>query len=155
MTEVYIHEGIRISLGKRGLDQYTKVSYPPSYGVFSEIETADTVFRFNLNHEIVYLRGKGRDWPHPQEWLKRTAGNDWIYYSTGGYTGVFEAIGEYYLPNTPYPTNSLLGGQPFLLPAVNDLTTGWHSRLREVAQRASDAPAVIPGFSCRGSGKRS
>jgi hypothetical protein len=146
MTEVYTHKDIRISLGKRGLDQYAKVSYPPSYGVFSEIETRNAVLRFNLNDEIIYARGKGREWPHPQEWLKRTMGNDWIYYSTGGYTGVFEAVGEYYLPNTPYPTNSLLGGRPFLLPAVASMIESWPSLLREAADRLGAAPAGIRDF---------
>jgi len=147
MTEVYaVDRDVSIALRRRGADTYTKASYPQQFGVFSEIETADAVLRFNLNHEIISLRGKGRQWPHSQEWLKRTAGNDWIYYSTGGYTGVVEAIGEYYLPNTPYPTNSLLGGRPFLLPAVHELTVGWYSLLREVAKRATDAPADILDF---------
>lgn len=146
MREVYTHNDIAITLGKRGLDRYTKTSYPPSYGLFSEIETAGAVLRFNLNQEIVYLRGKGREWPHPQEWLKRTMGNDWIYYSTGGYTGVFEAVGEYYLPNTPYPSNSLLGGRPFLLPAVAGLIESWPALLREAADRATGAPANIRAF---------
>jgi len=53
-------------------------------------------------------------------------GNDWIYYSTGGYTGVFEATGEYYLPNLPYPTNSLLGGKPLCEPAVERILSSWH-----------------------------
>jgi len=141
-----IGRDITITLRKRGADAYSKASYPQQFGVYSEIETTDTVLRFNLNNEIVYLRGRGRDWPHPQEWLKRTAGNDWIYYSTGGYTGVVEAIGEYYLPNTPYPTNSLLGGRPFLLPVVQELTACWHSLIHEVAEQAAAAPADIRAF---------
>ncbi len=149
MTEIFRQKDIRITLDKRGADQYAKVSYPQRYGVFSEIETADAVLQFNLNHEIVHLRGKGRGWPHPQEWLKRTMGNDWIYYSTGGYTGVFEAIGEYYLANTPYPTNSLLGGQPFLLPAVSGITNGWYSLLREAADMVEAAPDSIRDFFTR------
>ncbi len=146
MTEVFRRKDIRITLDKLGADQYAKVSYPQRYGVFSEIETTDAILRFNLNHEIVHLRGKGREWPHPQEWLKRTMGNDWIYYSTGGYTGVFEATGEYYLANTPYPTNSLLGGQPFLLPAVSEIVNGWYSLLREAAELVEAAPDSIRDF---------
>lgn len=147
MTDITsIGRNIRISLRRRGADAYGKVSYPQQFGVYSEIETTDAVLRFNLNNEIVYLRGKGRDWPHPQEWLKRTAGNDWIYYSTGGYTGVVEAIGEYYLPNTPYPTNSLLGGRPFLLPAVQELTACWHSLLQEVVGVAAGTTSDIRTF---------
>ena len=118
-------------------------------GSFRRLRPADAVLRFNLNDEIIYRQGKGREWPHPQEWLKRTMGNDWIYYSTGGYTGVFEAIGEYYLPNTPYPTNSLLGGRPFLLPAVSSMIDSWPSLLREAADRLGAAPAGIRDFLTR------
>ncbi len=146
MREVYRERDIRICLKRRGADRYAKVSYPQRYGMYSELETADAVLQFNLNHEIIGARGKGREWPHPQEWLKRTMGNDWIYYSTGGYTGVFEAIGEYYLPNTPYPTNSLLGGQPFLLPAVRAMIKSWYSLLGDAAASMGTAPEPVRQF---------
>ena len=149
MKEIYQHGDIRIHLRKRGSDQYTKASYPLRYGVFSEIETKDAILQFNLNGEIIQAKGKGREWPDPQEWLKRTVGNDWIYYSTGGYAGVFEAIGEYYLPNTPYPTNSLIGGRPLSLPPVARITGSWHDLLRETADRAGGAPANIRDFLSR------
>jgi len=143
---IYQHEDVRVHLRKNGSDQYTKVSYPLRYGLYSEVETKDAILQFNLNHEIVYAKGKGPGWPDPQEWLKRTCGNDWIYYSTGGYTGVFEAIGEYYLPNTPYPTNSLIGGNPFSLPPVARLTESWHTLLGEIADRANGVPENIQDF---------
>ena len=146
MSEIYQHKDIRIQLRKHGVNQYTKASYPLRYGIFSEIETETTILQFNLNAEIVQAKGKGRDWPNPQEWLKRTAGNDWIYYSTGGYAGVFEAIGEYYLPNTPYPTNSLIGGHPFSLPPVARITGSWYSLLKEAAEGMNGAPATIRDF---------
>lgn len=117
----------RITLNKRGADEYTKISYPLKYGIYSEIETRDAILQFNLNHEIVRAKGKDRQWIQPSEWLKRSMGNDWIYYSTGGYTGVFEAIGEYYLPNLPYPTNALIGGKPFLSEPVQRIVTSWHA----------------------------
>ena len=143
---IYQQKDIRIHLRKYGSDQYAKVSYPLRYGVFSEIEIKEAILQFNLNNEIVHAKGKGREWPDPQEWLKRTTGNDWIYYSTGGYAGVFEAIGEYYLPNTPYPTNSLIGGDPFSLPAVERITKSWHDQLREAADRANGIPDNFRGF---------
>ena len=130
---IVVGGNVRFAVARRGAGRYGKVSYPQQYGIYSEIETADVVMRFNPRGEIVYLRGKGQDWPHPQEWLKRTIGNDWIYYSTGGYNGVVEAIGEYYLPNNPYPTNSLLGGSPFELPAVDRLILSWPGLLAEAA----------------------
>ncbi len=115
----------RITLNRRGADEYTKISYPLKYGIYSEIETQDAVLQFNLNHEIVRAKGKSGTWIQPSEWIKRSMGNDWIYYSTGGYTGVFEAIGEYYLPNLPYPTNALIGGKPFQSRPVIQLISSW------------------------------
>lgn len=143
----HCHGDTRIDCRCQGAAIHTKVSYPQQYGIYAEVETAEAVMRFNPGGEIVYLRGKGRDWPHPQEWLKRTVGDDWVYYSTGGYSGVVEAIGEYYLPNTTYPTNSLLGGHPFELAAVARLLESWPSLLAAAAARLMpQAPAAIREF---------
>ncbi len=98
---------------------------------------------FDLNHEIRHARGKTNTWLHPQEWLKRTKGNDWIYYSTGGYAGVFESIGEYYLPNLMYTTNSLLGGKPFKEPEVKRLSKGWHTALSSIKPDRHQMPAPV------------
>jgi hypothetical protein len=123
-----------IELNCCGAVEYTKLSYPVKYGHFSRLETDDYIFEFNLNHEICHAKSKQRTWIHPSEWLKRTMGNDWVYYSTGGYSGVFEALGEYYLPNLMYPTNSLLGGTPFKEKQIQGIVKGWYkiiSQLRD------------------------
>ncbi|VEN74205.1 conserved hypothetical protein [Candidatus Desulfarcum epimagneticum] len=109
---------IRVSLDKQGGRMFSKVSFPIRYGKFSEIQTPDHIFHFNLNAEIKWVRGNGPDWPHPSEWLKRTFGGDWIYYSAGGYSGLEDFTGEHYLPCLPYPTNALIGPDPFRDPAV-------------------------------------
>ena len=107
-------QNFKITLDRGGSKKYAKVSYPIRYGIFSEIEYSDFYFQFNRKGEIKYITGKGSDWPHPAEWLKRTTGNDWVYYSTGSYyTGVIDLFGEYYLPCPDYPTNSLFKENPF------------------------------------------
>ncbi|MDJ0622096.1 MAG: hypothetical protein QNJ17_03960 [Desulfocapsaceae bacterium] len=135
-----------ISLRKKGSDRYIKISYPQRFGCYSEIETPKALYQFNLNGEIKFIRYKGERWLDPQEWLKRTLGNDWVYYSTGGYTGVFEAIGEYYLPNLQYPTNSLIGGKPFAHPSIRQAINTWHDDLVEIRRETGDAPADIREF---------
>lgn len=130
-NNTYVNNGLKITLKKCGAQEYAKMSYPLRYGIYSEIETKEAVFQFNLNGEITFAKGKGEEWTHPQEWLKRTIGNDWIYYSTGGYTGVYEAIGEFYLPNLQYPTNNLMGGRPFETPCVSSIVSGWYDCLLE------------------------
>lgn len=122
---------------KQGSRKYRKMSFPLHSGIFSVLETPQSIFHFNLNNEIIRTRSKGKDWSHPHEWLKRTAGNDWVYYSTGGYTGVVEATGEYYLPNFRYPSNSLLGGNPFSHSQVNKLVESWYCQLEKISKTDS------------------
>nr|NJM04862.1 radical SAM domain-containing protein [Desulfobacula sp.] len=125
LPQVFTTPEFSMELCCHGNDRYTKVSYPVKYGLFSRLETRDHILEFNLNHEIRHARSKKNTWLHPSEWLKRTLGNDWVYYSSGGYSGVYEALGEYYLPNLTYPTNSLLGGKPFEEEGIQEIVTHW------------------------------
>ncbi len=139
-------KNLSIALDVEGSQVYTKISYPLRYGIFKQIRTPDHLFHFNLNNEIVRAVGRTRQWIHPNEWLKRTPGNDWVYYSNGGYTGVFEATGEYYLPNLQYPTNALIGGKPFNEPCVSDIVENWHSHLVAIRQSAKNLPGPAGRF---------
>ena len=111
-------DNLEITVDRQGADRFAKVSYPIRYGRFAEIKTADHLFQFNLNGEIKFISGLNGNWPHPAEWLKRTDGNDWTYYSTGGYRGVFAVLGEYYRPCLAYPSNSLWEYDPFADPRI-------------------------------------
>jgi hypothetical protein len=126
---------LSITLDKEGAREFSKVSYPIRYGRFAEIKTPHHLFQFNLNGEIKYVQGRGRDWPHPAEWLKRTTGNDWIYFSSGDYKGVFEVMGEYYFPCLSYSSNSVFTENPFENDAIRSATTSWDSfisRMKEL-----------------------
>ena len=114
----YKTKNFEIDLNRQGADRYTKVSYPIRYGRFAEVKTADYLFQFDLNGRVKYISGLNGNWPHPAEWLKRTAGNDWIYYSTGGYRGVFAMLGEYYRPCLTYPSNAVWAYDPFADPRI-------------------------------------
>jgi len=146
VTASWQNNNFAVRLAVIGACHYEKVSYPLYYGEYSVIETADCLLHFNREGEIIRAKGKGADWPHRNEWLKRTLGNDWLYYSTGGYTGVFETLGEFYLPNLPYPTNNLLGGHPLRDEAVRRLIDGWPRVLASCLEQAADAPAEIKKF---------
>lgn len=143
---VYDSSDCRITLRRRGADRYNKISFPLHIGVYSEIETKDYLFHFNLNAEIIRAKGKGEGWRHPHEWLKRTMGNDWVYYSTGGYTGVFEATGEYYLPNLPYPSNRVIGGKPFEDDSIARFVRSWHSMIEDLSVQLRHAPQPVVSF---------
>lgn len=104
---------ITVTLNKHGVGQYQKASYPVRYGRYSEIKTPDHIFQFNLNGEIKYLKGLDKNWPHPNEWLKRTVADDWVFYSSGGYNGIYSFIGEYYLPYFSYSGSPVFRDTPF------------------------------------------
>jgi len=138
----YQAHSCRVQLNKRGEKNYTKASYPVRTGIYSELNGDEFIYHFNLNNEIVRIIGKTADWPHPHEWLKRTAGNEWIYYSTGGYTGVYETTGEYYLPNLPYSTNNALGGTPLENDHIRSAINNWYPILNELQTTLCSPPSA-------------
>ena len=123
--ESYPFNNLIITLHKEGSREFPKVSFPIRHGRFSEIKTPDYIFQFNLNGEIKYVQGMGHRWPHPAEWLKRTVGNDWVYYSAGDYRGIYDYFGEYYFPCLSYSSNSIIGDHPFSENAVNSAIKSW------------------------------
>jgi hypothetical protein len=101
---------IAISVEKQSPASIAKAKFPLRYGKYSEIRTSDYEFLFNLKGEIKFIRGLNVTWPHPSEQLKRTDGNDWVFYSVGddsSENGIISWLGEYYLPCLPYTSNSI------------------------------------------------
>jgi len=123
---------INLKLNIAGARRYEKVSYPVCYGRLAEINTSRHCFQFNLNGEIKYLKGTGRDWPHPSEWLKRTAGNHWVYYDSGGYNRIFDYLGEYYLPHFMYRSNHLWASAPFRESPIRESLTAFQGLPRDI-----------------------
>jgi hypothetical protein len=117
---------IDLKLNIQAASKYDKVSYPIRYGQLAEIRTPGHCFQFNLNGEIKHLQGTGRDWPHPSEWLKRTAGNHWVYYDSDGYNQVLDYLGEYYLPYFTYQSNHLGKADPFQEASVQRALSAFH-----------------------------
>jgi len=115
-----------LTLDKAGAKRFAKASYPIRYGRFSEIKSPEHLFQFNLNGEIKYIRGLGNNWPHPAEWLKRTDGNDWVFYSIAGYHRILDSLGEYYLPCLNYASNTIWAYDPFGDSNVQNALVGWH-----------------------------
>jgi hypothetical protein len=140
-------DDLTITTGKAGVGQYAKVSYPIRYGVYDEIKTVEYVFQFNLRGEIKHIQGRAEDWPNPAEWLKRTDGNDWSYYSSGDYNGIADRFGEYYFPCLSYASNSVMADSPFLYKGVRRAFSAV-SALRERAGRIGLAfvPAKVQRF---------
>jgi hypothetical protein len=119
---------LKISVEKQGPSKITKASFPLRYGKYSEIKTSDYEFVFNLNGEIKFIRGLNVNWPHPAEQLKRTDGNDWVYYTVGDDSsekGVISWLGEYYLPCLPYPSNPIWEVNYFSNPEIMNAFAAW------------------------------
>lgn len=135
--ESYHFDDLNIILNKEGSREFCKVSYPIRYGRFSEITTPEYNFQFNLNGEIKYIQGRGKRWPHPAEWLKHTMANDWIYYSAGGYSSVYDFFGEYYLPCLSYPSNSIIRYNPFTDTAVISALRSWEKLIVKITELIS------------------
>jgi radical SAM superfamily enzyme YgiQ (UPF0313 family) len=102
-----ITKNFKITIDKEGSPYYSKISYPLRFGKFTQIDSKDYIFYFNQNNEIKIIQGKNSTWHASNEWIKRTAGGDFIYYSSAGYKGTFGFIGEYYLPCFPYSDNPI------------------------------------------------
>jgi hypothetical protein len=131
--ETFQLDTFTITLDKEGSHEYAKVSYPIRYGRFSEIRSPEYVLQYNLNGEIKYIQGRTQSWPHPAEWLKRTAANDWVYYYSGGYSSVYDFFGEYYLPCLTYQSNAINGINPLKEAPVQSALARWqvlHARMK-------------------------
>ena len=145
--ETFQLDTFTITLDKEGSREYAKVSYPIRYGRFSEIKSPEYVLQYNLNGEIKYIQGRTQTWPHPAEWLKRTVANDWVYYSAGGYSGIYDFFGEYYLPCLSYQSNAINGVNPFEDASVQSALKYWqalHARMRDLIPKP--APRNIKDF---------
>ncbi len=117
-----------VIINTRGAVGTAKGAYPARFGIYGEIRTREFVFHFNPTGEIRYIRGLSRAWPHPWEWLKRSWGNDWIYYSVGldrGQGRVKDWVGEDYLPCLSYESNAIREVTPYTEPGVSTAFSAW------------------------------
>jgi hypothetical protein len=127
MASAYLNN-LAISVEKQGAYPLARANPVLRQGLYSEIRSADYQFLFNRNGEIKFIRGLHTGWPHPAELLKRTDGNDWVYYSVGddsSSNGVISWLGEYYLPCLPYPANSIWEIDYATNPAIMNAFAAW------------------------------
>jgi hypothetical protein len=136
----YHLDGLTLAPLKEGSRQYLKASYPVRYGQYAEIQDRHYRYQFNLNGEIKIVQGQSHHWHH-NDWLKRTAANDWIYYSASGYGSIESMLGEHYIPCLSYECSPYTAVNPFetepaqkALAAVGNL----HARIVDLAGRSGD-----------------
>ncbi len=146
----YRLNNMAITIEKEGADRFTKASFPIRFGKYNEIRTSEYEFQFNLKGEIKFIRGLNISWPHPSESLKRTDGNDWVFYSVGTVgigKGIIKWLGEYYLPCFPYPSNSIWEFNPYTDPKIMMAFAAWsqlYATLHEM--QSNDLPSDVKNF---------
>jgi hypothetical protein len=122
----YRVKDLAVTIERQGSDSFTKASYPIRFGKYSEIRTPQYEFHFNIRGQIKFIRGLSHNWRHPGELLKRTDGNDWVYYSLGSVgERIVSWLGEYYLPCPTYGTNAIYEYNPFADPIVMSAFGAW------------------------------
>lgn len=123
-------QNLIITPEKKGAREFLKVSYPIRYGCYGEIKTGEYVFQFNRNGEIKFIETRAPRGFDQEGWLKRTLGNDWVFYSPGSYGEVYDLYGQHYFPFLPYPSNALQDRNPFEEEGVRSGLEAWR-RLRK------------------------
>lgn len=92
-------EDVEIIFDRLGRDDWGKFSFPVWYGVLVKVNWRGYEFDFNLRGSLKRLAGRRDVWPDPRDVLKRTEGNDFIYYGTDdGYDAGYDLIKNYYVP---------------------------------------------------------
>jgi len=111
--ERYQCEDVEIIFDRTGRDDWGKFSFPVWYGIPVKINWRAYEFDFNLRGSLKRLAGHGDVWPDPRDMLKRTEGNDFIYYGTDdGYDAGYDLIKNYYVPYNGHSDCELFTNKP-------------------------------------------
>jgi len=122
MERYFFREG-EVVFENYGRRDWGKFSFPVWYGIPVRVKWAGFLFDFNLRGSLKRITGSIPHWPDPREIVKRTDGNELIYYSIEGYDTAFDLFKSYYLPinrktaNLFVKENPLSG--PYLKKALN------------------------------------
>ncbi|MDY6855023.1 MAG: radical SAM protein [Thermodesulfobacteriota bacterium] len=111
-TKRYRIDDLEILFDLGGRDDWGKFSFPVWYGLTVKINWDEYEFYFNLLGSLKRIGGKSSVWPNPSEWLKRTDGNDLIYYGTYAYQSSYDLIKNYYVPYTGRYDSALFDERP-------------------------------------------
>ncbi|KIX14819.1 radical SAM protein [Dethiosulfatarculus sandiegensis] len=135
-------------LEKQGPLKYLRKPALEPMGKYSLIRTPFYEFYFNLKAEIKFIRGITSTWPHPAAFLKRTDGNDWVFYSVGiGGAPVRSWLGEYYLPCLGYPSNPVWDCDPYQDPRVMNALGAWAQLFANLSGlNPADLPPYLQKF---------
>lgn len=138
--------GMMLRMGLVGATRYLKASWPVRYGLFHELQTASYLFQFSPEGVIRFIQGRPGTWHDHADWFKRTAGGEWVYYSSGGYNRAFSAIGEHYIPVLSYPTNNVIGEKAYPYEKLEGALCALEELTERAESMAQGAPSDVTAF---------
>ncbi len=126
-------DGFSISLYRKGLFSYEKLSYPAEYGIYHEVAGMGLRALFDLECRLKAFKAETSDWPHPHDWIRITSGGELVYYSYGGYADAPSLYCEYYVPVPARGGNSIFPENPFAKSSVRHAIDSLPAWLRALA----------------------
>jgi radical SAM superfamily enzyme YgiQ (UPF0313 family) len=142
--ERYQLEELEIFFDCAGRDDWGKFSFPVWYGISVKMNWREYRYDFNLRGGLKKVSGGPRVWPDPQEVLKRTDGNDLIYYGVHGYESSYDLIKNYYVPFNGIYESDLFDENPLDGPPVRQALDGFDKLTIEAGRLAAAASCERP-----------
>lgn len=142
--ERYQLEDLEIVFDHAGRDDWGKFSFPVWYGIPVKVNWRGYEFDFNLRGGLKRLAGNRAVWPDPREVLKRTDGNDLVYYGTDGYDSSYDLIKNYYVPYNGRSDCDLFREKPLAGGHVRQALEAFDSLVRRAGTLSASA---LPGRS--------
>lgn len=132
-------EDMEVILDCAGRDDWGKFSFPVRYGIPVTVNWRGYSYDFNLRGALKRLTGKRPLWPDPQALLKRTDGNDYIYYGTDGYENSYDLIKNYYVPYNGIYDSDLFTDNPLKDRHVGQALAAFDELVQVAARHAAAA----------------
>lgn len=142
--ERYPLEDLEILFDCGGRDDWGKFSFPVWYGIPVKVNWQNYRYDFNLRGGLKRLSGGPRVWPDPQAVLKRTDGNDLVYYGTHGYESSYDLIKNYYVPFNGVYGSDLFTENPLEGAPVRRALEGFDRLTRSAGRLAAAAHCDRP-----------
>ncbi len=141
--ECYQCEDVEIIFDRAGRDDWGKFSFPVWYGIPVKVNWRGYEFDFNLRGGLKRLAGRRDVWPDPRDVLKRTDGNDFIYYGTDdGYDAGYDLIKNYYVPYNGRSDCDLFTETPLTGRHVRQALEAFDGLISRAGRLAHSAPGI-------------
>ncbi|HLA26346.1 MAG TPA: hypothetical protein VJZ49_00455 [Syntrophales bacterium] len=141
----YQIEDMEIIFDCAGRNDWGKFSFPVWYGMPVKVNWRGYRFDFNLRGGLKRIAGNCSVWPDPRETLKRTEGNDFIYYGTDGYESSYDLIKNYYVPFNGRSDCNVFTDNPLQNRHVKRALEAFDGLVKEAGRLASSVAGDRPG----------